>query len=423
MSDTDSILSRTSGASSSGWSSSTSLSTSSTSSSSSRRTRSSGRGGVGNIKFSSNECLTIDETAEHDDDVSTVNGREAPAAKPDSTCSTGRSGAGNIISTTIMRRASRVTKPGDHTLTAALVAAQEETHARYERMLVIESREAARHTRHTYGRGGAGNSASLTKPKVPKPPKIAKTRSKSRLINYGSLRASRGNAVKLDTPIPEEPESVEATITISKKDLGKMRKAFAKSLLVLRTASAATASNPAAPSIAPQTTPPSSTVNISSPSSPESASDSISTSASTSPSSVLITSSGDIVQDATAGRDAATKADDGDPGVIMFPPDEDTLSDQLVALQLRKSWNPRAKRATLPWMGSDAESISCADLEWMEEEWPEETGSDSEDVDEENYEDEEDDIVKVDDGDELGPLNLNEVMYALLEEAKRVQAM
>lgn len=46
--------------------------------------RSSGRGGVGNIKHSSKECLSIAEDAEPDDAVTIATGREAPAAKPTS---------------------------------------------------------------------------------------------------------------------------------------------------------------------------------------------------------------------------------------------------------------------------------------------------------------------------------------------------
>lgn len=43
--------------------------------------RSSGRGGAGNIKYSSTECLSIAEDPEPDDAVSVAPGREAPAAK------------------------------------------------------------------------------------------------------------------------------------------------------------------------------------------------------------------------------------------------------------------------------------------------------------------------------------------------------
>lgn len=46
--------------------------------------RSSGRGGVGNIKYTSKECLSIAEDPEPDDAVSIATGREAPAAKPSS---------------------------------------------------------------------------------------------------------------------------------------------------------------------------------------------------------------------------------------------------------------------------------------------------------------------------------------------------
>jgi len=310
-----------------------------------------------------------------------------------------------------------VMSPSQHALTAAIVSAHEDTETRYERMLVSASQEAARHGRHTHGRGGAGNS----KPKVPKLPKAAKTRSKPRLISYGSLRASRRTSVKLDTPIPEETENVETIIKINKKDLGKMRKMFAKSLLALRTSSAAASGVAAA---AAPSTPPSSALDISSPSasssapsSPESSTASDSTPPSSVPSSPLThksvssKSSADTAKDAT---EAAIVAGDGDPGTIFFPPDEDTLAHQLAALQLRKSWKPRARRGTLSSTRSNAESVTYVDFDLMDGQWEDEQESETEDEAEEDGEVGDDDSEVA-----ISGLNLNEVMQALLEEAKK----
>lgn len=61
--------------------------------------------------------------------------------------STGRNGAGNIASSTMVREACRVASPDQHALTAALVSAQTEVEARYERMLVMASLEASRNSR------------------------------------------------------------------------------------------------------------------------------------------------------------------------------------------------------------------------------------------------------------------------------------
>ncbi|KAH9914734.1 uncharacterized protein B0H18DRAFT_122192 [Fomitopsis serialis] len=308
-----------------------------------------------------------------------------------------------------MREASRVISPDQHALTAAMVSAQEDTATRYERMLVSASQEAARHGRHTHGRGGAGNS----KAKLPKLPKPAKTRSKSRLINYGSLRASRRTSVKLDTPIPEDTENVDTIIKISKKDLGKMRKVFAKSLLALRTSSAAASGVAAA---AAPSTPPSSVLDITSPSpsssvpsSPESSVASDSTSPSSVPSSPLTpksassTSSEDTAKDPT---EVTIVAIEDDPGTIFFPPDEDTLAHQLAALQLRKSWKPRARRSTLSSLRSNAESVAYVDFDLMDRQWEDE----QEESDEEKDEVGDDEIA-------ICELSLNEVMQALLEEA------
>ncbi|KZT66057.1 hypothetical protein DAEQUDRAFT_768309 [Daedalea quercina L-15889] len=421
-SDTASIISRTSKASSS----SSSSSLSSTSSNFSRRTRSSGRGGVGNIKHSSTECLSIAEAVEPDDAVSIANGREAPANKPDSAHSTGRNGVGNIKSSTIVREASRVTSLG--ALTAELVSAQEETQTRYERMLVIASQEEARLGRRSYGRGGAGNSGSPSKPKAPKSPKAAKARSASRLLNYGSLRISQRNPVKLDAPIPEESETAETTIKISKKDLGKLRRAFSRSLLARRTVPA---TEPTAATATPST-PPKTPVNLSAlsspcsaPSSPEIHSGCVSTPPSSAPSSPLMKGRGAATSspDSAAAVVGVTIANaDDKPGLIVFPQDEDTLALQLAALQLRKGLEPHEKRTTLPALRSDAESISYADLEWMEGEWPDEADGENEGDDEDELDFEDEGIIEDEKDDFIGvseSLNLNEVMYALLDEAQR----
>ena len=108
--------------------------------------------------------------------------------------------------------------------------------------------------------------------------------------------------------------------------------------------------------------------------------------------------------------------------MIIFPQDEDTLALQLAALQLHKDFGSHTKRATLPALRSDAESISYADLEWMEEECADEdVGKDNADDEDEMdiedgaiIEDEEYKFVEVG-----GSLNLNAVMYALLDEAQR----
>ena len=47
----------------------------------------------------------------------------------------------------MVREACRVASPDQHALTAALVSAQTEVEARYERMLVMASLEASRNSR------------------------------------------------------------------------------------------------------------------------------------------------------------------------------------------------------------------------------------------------------------------------------------
>ncbi|KAI0714356.1 hypothetical protein C8Q72DRAFT_197000 [Fomitopsis betulina] len=257
VSDTASILSHTSYASSS----SSLSSTSSSSSRSSGATRSSGRGGAGNIKYSSTECLSIAEDPEPDDAVSVAPGREAPVAKQTSAHTTGRNGAGNIASSTIVHKASRVASPDQHALTAALVSAQTEVVTRYERMLVKASLDEARNGRRSYGRGGAGNSASPAKSKASNSPKVVK-RSRSLLLNYGSFRGSRSSSV--DATIPEESEDLQTTINVSRK---KMRKALSRSFLSLRTSHPTSTTALAAPTTAPSSPPTSAMSELSSPSS------------------------------------------------------------------------------------------------------------------------------------------------------------
>lgn len=105
---------------------------------------------------------------------------------------------------------------------------------------------------------------------------------------------------------------------------------------------------------------------------------------------------------------------------MFFPPDEDSLADQLLErLHLRASWKLNSKRETMPSLRDDAASISCADLDWMESEWAEHASGDEEDELLDDAEDmlggeaEEDDFVDM----SASKLNLNAVMRALLEEA------
>lgn len=278
----------------------------------------------------------------------------------------------------------------------------------------------------SYGRGGAGNSASPSKPKSSKGPNVVK-RSRSLLLNYGSLRSSRSSSIDLDAPIPEESDDLQTPIKVSKKDLGRMRKALSRSFLALRPASPAataaqeamvTASSPP-PSVAvPELSSPSSSASILS--SPELTSSSISLQSTSAPSSPLSNKTikegfTDSAIDVSITEVASSSSD-----VMFFPPDEDSLADQLLErLHLRASWKLNSKRETMPSLRDDAASISCADLDWMESEWAEHASGDEEDELLDDAEDmlggeaEEDDFVDM----SASKLNLNAVMRALLEEA------
>ena len=248
------------------------------------------------------------------------------------------------------------------------------------------------------------------------------------LLNYGSLRSSRSSSIDLDAPIPEESDDLQTPLKVSKKDLGKMRKALARSFLALRpTAPAATAaqalattaSSPPPSTSVPELSSPSSSVSILS--SPELTSASISVASTSAPSSPLSNKTvKGAFSDSTVDVSVMEVAG-GNPDAMFFPPDEDDLADQLLErLHLRASWKANSKRQTMPVLRDDAASISCADLDWMEAEWAEQASGGEEDGLLDDVEDllggeaEEDDFVDM----SASKLNLNAVMRALLEEAQ-----
>ncbi|PCH39604.1 hypothetical protein WOLCODRAFT_141327 [Wolfiporia cocos MD-104 SS10] len=118
--------------------------------------RSSGRGGIGNIRRTSQDpgapAASANAAARGDRvrDMSTVRGRERPTIDSERIRSTGRGGVGNIHSSSVVR--TDANSRAASTLRDRAVEEEE-----YERAVLRAREEEMRAAKHSSGRGGAGN--------------------------------------------------------------------------------------------------------------------------------------------------------------------------------------------------------------------------------------------------------------------------
>ncbi|EMD31986.1 hypothetical protein CERSUDRAFT_88593 [Gelatoporia subvermispora B] len=147
---------------------------------------SSGRGGIGNIRQTSQDPTRADP-----DNASPARGRE-PTVNPERVLYTGRGGAGNIRSASNVRSPSRATND-----TTASTASTLATAADYERGVIQNSEEAAKQGVHSSGRGGLGNIRS---------PSRSQSRGPARTPPVHSTgRGGIGNLVYIS---PEQPNAI-----------------------------------------------------------------------------------------------------------------------------------------------------------------------------------------------------------------------
>ncbi|PCH39615.1 hypothetical protein WOLCODRAFT_141328 [Wolfiporia cocos MD-104 SS10] len=114
--------------------------------------RSSGRGGIGNIRRASQDPSgpAPAANAAASRDVSIARGRERPAVEHERVRSTGRGGVGNIRSTSVARADAAP-------LAASELSGRAAAEAEYERAVRLAREEEMRAAKHSSGRGGAGN--------------------------------------------------------------------------------------------------------------------------------------------------------------------------------------------------------------------------------------------------------------------------
>ncbi|KAI0360808.1 hypothetical protein OH77DRAFT_724802 [Trametes cingulata] len=161
-----------------------------------REAFSSGRGGIGNMHRPSGDPASPAQAPE--EPISPVRGREA-TVDPERAKSTGRGGMGNIRSGSRARDASKAVVPEAYPQTASLISDQAANIAEYERYVIEQNEEAARAravrpllshslvdtiltlwvTQRSSGRGGLGNiksdSKSRSRSRVPQTPQVLST--------------------------------------------------------------------------------------------------------------------------------------------------------------------------------------------------------------------------------------------------------
>ncbi|KAI0777531.1 hypothetical protein BD413DRAFT_181579 [Trametes elegans] len=154
-----------------------------------REAFSSGRGGIGNMHRPSVDTASPSRPVTGEP-LSPVRGREA-TVDPERAKSTGRGGMGNIRSKSRARSSSKVSE--QYPQTASLVSDQAANVAEYEKYVLQQSEEAAKAGVRSSGRGGLGNIKSSSK-----------SRSRSRVPQV--LSTGRGGAGNLQPGANIDPE-------------------------------------------------------------------------------------------------------------------------------------------------------------------------------------------------------------------------
>ncbi|KZS99956.1 uncharacterized protein LAESUDRAFT_667286 [Laetiporus sulphureus 93-53] len=183
--------------------------------------QSSGRGGIGNIRRTSQEpgspgypLSPKSSIGDGHEPVTIVRGREpVPSGSPDRARSTGRGGVGNIRSSSIARAVSRAPRDQNHPQTTTLVNERAQAEAEYERSVLKASEEAARAKKHSSGRGGAGNIArSKSKSKTRSQSRDGlhlRSRSRSKGLPVPLHSSGRGGAGNIQQGSPDDAEYID----------------------------------------------------------------------------------------------------------------------------------------------------------------------------------------------------------------------